>query len=227
MIKHIFILAIAAMMLVACTPQERVLVNRQPQSTITENVLEEQGLQVLKRKANDEANRILIVSLATHKKQQHPEIISKPAQAKKDISVEKKLVRHMISKHVPQKNAERFASEIMKYCNMYKIDPYTILAMIEVETGATYNPNLVGRNHEEGLLQILPSTQKFMNMKGNLFNTSVNIEIGVKYLAYCQKKFGIELGIIAYNQGEGNVKRGTYNTNYLAKVNKVLSKINR
>lgn len=213
------------MTLAACTPQERVLVNRQPQATITGNVLEEQGLQVLKRNVNEKANHITIVSLETNKKQQNPETISKPAQVKKDISVEKKLVRHMLRKHVPQKNAERFASDITNYCDTYKVDPYTILAMIEVETGATYNPKLVGRNHENGLLQILPSTQKYMNIKGDLFNTSVNIEIGAKYLAYCQKKFGKELGIVAYNQGEENVKRGTYNTNYLAKVNKVRSKI--
>lgn len=147
-------------------------------------------------------------------------------------SVEQNLINHMLKQvdskgnpTVSGRNAKKWASLIIEHCATYGVDPYTILAMIQVES--EYDPNEVGSSHDTGLLQILPATQKYMKISGDLFNPSINIEIGTKYLAYTQKRFGNDLGIVAYNQGEGNVSRGTYNTKYLTKVNKVLVTIDR
>ncbi|WP_435874145.1 lytic transglycosylase domain-containing protein [Paenibacillus vandeheii] len=84
-----------------------------------------------------------------------------------------------------------------KHSKTYEFSPYTILAMIQVETSSTFNSNLVGTHGDTGLLQVLPATQRYMKIKGSLKNPSVNIEIGAKYLAYTQKRFGNDLGIVA------------------------------
>jgi soluble lytic murein transglycosylase-like protein len=231
MIKKILLtVALAAMTITACSPQDTVV---RPQTTVTESVLKAQEPLPTWGNEKEKFNPTIIVkptapvvvlAAATPKPQPKPE---PPAPVKKVNTIEQNLVNHMLSKDVSKDNAEKFASLIMEHTATYDVNPYTILAMMEVETGATYNPKLVGRDNDTGLLQILPPTQRYMKIDGSLFNPSVNIEIGAKYLAYNQKRFGEEKGIVAYNQGEGNVSRGTYNTKYLTRVNKVLATIDR
>ncbi|MHA7967024.1 transglycosylase SLT domain-containing protein [Paenibacillus sp. CAU 1782] len=139
--------------------------------------------------------------------------------------VEQDLIDHMLSKGVAEKNAALYASLIVKHCETYDVDPYTVLAMIQVES--YFSPDSVGKNNDVGLMQIRPSAQKATGIKGDRREPSVNIEIGVSYLAYNQDRFGEELGIIAYNQGEGNVSRGTYRSTYFQKVSTVLKTINK
>lgn len=178
---------------------------------------------VIRKAAEEKESGLSFTSYNSNNKQSKSNTFAEP----NPVPLRENLVRHMVSKKVSLKNAELYASQIIKHCTENNVDPYTILAMIEVETGATYNAKLVGKHHEKGLLQVLPSTQKFMNVKGDLFNSSINIETGTKYLAYCQKSFGKDLGIVAYNQGEGNIRRGTYRTAYLSKVKRVMSQIKR
>ncbi|OBR67765.1 hypothetical protein A7K91_08500 [Paenibacillus oryzae] len=143
----------------------------------------------------------------------------------KIAKVEQDLIDHMLSKGVAEKNASLYASLIVKHCETYDVDPYTVLAMIQVES--YFSPDSVGKYNDVGLMQIRPSAQKATGIKGDRTEPSVNIEIGVSYLAYNQDRFGEELGIIAYNQGEGNVSRGTYRSTYFQKVSTVLKTIKK
>ncbi|MGG4144855.1 lytic transglycosylase domain-containing protein [Paenibacillus algorifonticola] len=150
---------------------------------------------------------------------------SVPSPVKKTDQTTSNLIAHMLKNKVAKASAKEWASLIMKNSQAYKVDPYTILAMIQVES--QYDAKAVGTANDTGLLQILPATQKYMKVVGDLHEPAVNIEVGSKYLAYTQKRFGRELGIVAYNQGEGNVAKGNYSTKYLEKVNKTLESIER
>ncbi|MDN9009076.1 lytic transglycosylase domain-containing protein [Brevibacillus laterosporus] len=133
------------------------------------------------------------------------------------------IIHHMTSKNISITEATKLSNYILTFSEKYKVDPFLIVAIIEVES--YYHPNLIGKHKDTGLMQILPSTQKYMGIKGELTDPEVNIQVGCKYLAYTQSRFGPELGIIAYNQGEGNIVRGTFKTHYLIKVKKVWSAI--
>ncbi|WP_151736428.1 transglycosylase SLT domain-containing protein [Paenibacillus tengchongensis] len=139
--------------------------------------------------------------------------------------VEHALAAHMISQKLSRQKSDEYASLIIKHSAAYQVDPYLVLAIMEAETGGTYDRRLVGEHGDTGLMQILPSTQKYMGIKGSLFEPSVNIQTGSKYLAYCQKRFGYRLGIVAYNQGEGNVRKGTYSKAYLYRIERIMAAI--
>jgi hypothetical protein len=222
MLKKTTLAATIAMIITACSPQDKV-VNVTPQTTVTESMLtvkEPLSFEVKEEKTNVPK----IVNQAQTAKVVAIQVPVKPIPAKVN-TVEQNLIDHMIGQKVTKTNAERWASLIVGHCKTYGVDPYTILAMIQVES--EYDPNEVGSSRDTGLLQVLPSTQRYMKIRGDLFNPSINIEIGTKYLAYNQKRFGYDLGIVAYNQGEGNVSRGTYNIKYLTQVKKVLNTIGR
>lgn len=150
---------------------------------------------------------------------------SLPTPAEKADQTTSDLIAHMLKNKVAKANANDWASLIVTNSQVYKVDPYVILAMIQVES--QYDAKAVGKSNDTGLLQILPATQKYMKIVGDLREPVVNIEVGSKYLAYTQKRFGKELGIVAYNQGEGNVAKGTYNTKYLDKIKETLETITR
>ncbi|MFF2889484.1 lytic transglycosylase domain-containing protein [Paenibacillus sp. NPDC057967] len=222
----IMTVAIAAMTITACSPQEKVIYTP-PQTTVTESMLKAQDPLLW----GNMIEKIFNLAVTLTPAAATPEFEEEPEQ---EIvgTVEQNLIDHMLkqkdskgNQKVSEKNAKEWAKLIIGYCESYKVDPYTILAMMQVESN--FSPNLVGRANDVGLLQVRPTAQKSTGIKGDRKNPSVNIEIAVKYLAYNQERFGEDLGIVAYNQGEGNVAKGTYNTKYLTKVNKALETISR
>lgn len=133
---------------------------------------------------------------------------------------------------LPSDVAAEYAGYIEKYATEYEVDPYLVLAIIHVETGSTYINKTKPNSHGAvGLMQILERNVACNNSPGgcqqkvwegftkdDLKNPERNIELGVRYLKYLQDRFGYELGITAYNQGEGNVARKTYRNWYKNKV---------
>lgn len=236
----IMTVAIAAMTITACSPQDKAAVaSPAPVTTVTESVLNGYVPPVIER-IEELKNNPKPAAVVTPKPAAVPKVetkvVTKPAaQPKKEVAIksptkkstttEQNLINHMVRQGVSKTNAKKYATLVVKHSKTYGVDPYTILAMIQIESN--YNPNAVGSSNDTGLMQVLPATQKYMKIGGNLFNPSINIEIGSKYLAYNQKKFGEKLGIVAYNQGEGNVRRGTYKTHYLTKVESVKATIKR
>ncbi len=93
------------------------------------------------------------------------------------------------------------------------IAPELIASIINVES--SYNPNSVSSKGAIGLMQVLPSTAKWVCERlhidydeSELYNPAVNIQIGGYYIAYLVKYFKDEkLAICAYNAGMGNVNK--------------------
>ncbi len=87
----------------------------------------------------------------------------------------------------------------------YALSPEFIAAVIKVESD--FNVNAVSSKGAEGLMQIMPSTQDYLNLH-DPFNPELNIMAGSAYLREQLDKFGSEeLALAAYNAGPANVMK--------------------
>lgn len=88
----------------------------------------------------------------------------------------------------------------------YDVDPLLVAAVVQAES--SFRPKAVSPRGARGLMQLMPKTGRWMGAK-NLTDPAQNIDAGVRYLKYLEKRFdgNRELQIAAYNAGEGNVQR--------------------
>jgi len=108
--------------------------------------------------------------------------------------------------------AEFFAEEIPygelihEKSQKYGVDPALVAAVIEQES--RFRPRAKSQVGARGLMQLMPRTGRWMGAD-NLYDPEQNIDAGVKYIKYLNKRFNGDLKktIAAYNAGEGNVKR--------------------
>ena len=101
---------------------------------------------------------------------------------------------------------EKFSVHINRAAKKYNIDPFLIKAYIKVESG--FNAQACSSKGAIGLMQLMPD--KAPNRKINLlYDPSINIDIGVKYIAYLKKRFNgkTKLAIAAYNAGPTIVQK--------------------
>ena len=139
-----------------------------------------------------------------------------PAETKK-----LKLTRYMesyIRQYVPE-DASHITSAIIKVSNKYEgIDPLLVLSIINWETREDpFNKTLVGSSRDTGLMQVIPSTAKYLckdlGIKYNydmLFDIDTNILLGTSCLAEAKnymKQEGVVdrnllmMQLIGYNSG--------------------------
>jgi soluble lytic murein transglycosylase-like protein len=108
--------------------------------------------------------------------------------------------------------AEFFAAEIpygeliYEKSKKYDVDPNLVAAVIEQES--RFRPRAQSQVGARGLMQLMPRTGRWMGAR-DLYNPEQNIDAGVKYIAYLDKRFNGDLKkiVAAYNGGEGNVMR--------------------
>lgn len=107
----------------------------------------------------------------------------------------------------------RYLNHIKKYCREYSVEPSLVLAVIWTES--KYNPNAMSSAGACGLMQLMPSTAKWLAGEEfdeqKLFDPEFNIKFGVIYLSYLEKSFDGDYVLAAYNAGEGNVREWIYN----------------
>jgi len=100
-----------------------------------------------------------------------------------------------------------FTELIQNYAQLYSVDPKLIRAMIEVESGL--NPGAISAAGAQGLMQIMPQTQKYLGLNCP-FEPESNIEAGTRYFRYLLDRFEtLPLALAAYNAGPSRVE--TYN----------------
>ena len=108
--------------------------------------------------------------------------------------------------------AEFFANEIPygklihEKAEKYDVDPALVAAVIEQES--RFKPKAKSPVGARGLMQLMPRTGRWMGAR-NLYDPEQNVDAGVKYISYLDKRFNGDLTKIlaAYNAGEGNVKK--------------------
>lgn len=127
-------------------------------------------------------------------------------QVKRDVFFEEmQRINHEI-------RARFFAEEIpygeliYEKAKKYDVDPALVAAVIEQES--KFKPKARSHVGAKGLMQLMPRTGRWMGAR-NLYDPEQNVDAGVKYIAYLDKRFHGDLKkiIAAYNGGEGNVKR--------------------
>ena len=106
---------------------------------------------------------------------------------------------------------EDFKELVFEYADKYAVPRELVFAVIKAESD--FDPNAKSHAGAIGLMQMLPSTAKWLaeeHLNDNplfisLYTPSTSIKYGTYYLQYLFSKFGSwEKAIIAYNWGEGN-----------------------
>jgi soluble lytic murein transglycosylase-like protein len=109
----------------------------------------------------------------------------------------------------PEQNSEGGDREyilqsIQNTSREHGVDPHLVQAVIEVESN--FAPTARSKAGAEGLMQLMPQTQKDMGVQ-RPFDIQDNIRGGVRYLGQLLDRFpSLELALAAYNAGPGQVK---------------------
>jgi membrane-bound lytic murein transglycosylase MltF len=113
-----------------------------------------------------------------------------------------------------QKKVERYRALFQKYAEKYDFDWLFLAAQSYQESRLDHST--VSRAGAIGLMQVLPSTAKYMDMS-NIEDEENNIHSGTKYMAYLRDKFFNDAGmsreakwdftLAAYNAGPNRVQR--------------------
>ena len=116
---------------------------------------------------------------------------------------------------------ELYMDSVERYAKDYGVDPLLVLAIIKTESN--FDNEAVSQKGAKGLMQIMESTAQWIGSKMEmgyydsnlLHNPDCNIKMGVWYLRWLSDKYNdIDLAIIAYNGGVGNVDRWLADSNY-------------
>jgi len=122
-----------------------------------------------------------------------------------------------VEKNLPKKfkkDAHSIAHTIIEESQKNHLDPYFVMAVISGES--SFNPLAIGPVGEIGMMQIRPTTGKWMadivKMKwsgdATLRDPVLNIKLGTAYLAWLRGKFDgqAQLYLASYNMGPKSVK---------------------
>jgi soluble lytic murein transglycosylase-like protein len=98
------------------------------------------------------------------------------------------------------------AHRILQESEKNSLDPFLILALIQVESRFDHNglmqlmPVVITELVEEGIIPASP--------KRNLKDPLVNVQIGISYLAHLNEMFGdLQVALTAYNWGPTRIKQ--------------------
>jgi len=106
-----------------------------------------------------------------------------------------------------------------------KVDPFIFLVAV-IETESTFDKYAISNANARGYMQIMPQTAMWMKEKqmaqislSEIHSTEINLMLGVKYLNYLSTQFNdLKLICLAYNAGDGNVKKGIFDFRYWLKI---------
>ena len=113
-----------------------------------------------------------------------------------------------IEKALSTKDGALIKKAVVKYSEMYKIEPAFVYAVIMTES--SFNKNAVSSHGCSGLMQLAPTTFKARNVGSNVFDIEQNIHAGVKHVAGLRDRYKGSLvhATAAYNMGGGRVALG-------------------
>jgi soluble lytic murein transglycosylase-like protein len=129
-----------------------------------------------------------------------------PKQKKRDVFFEEMarindaIRKEFFAEEIP------FGALIYAKSKKYDVDPNLVAAVIEQES--RFKPRAKSHVGARGLMQLMPRTGRWMGAR-DLYNPEQNVDAGVKYIAYLDRRFDGDLKkiVAAYNGGEGNVMR--------------------
>jgi len=113
-----------------------------------------------------------------------------------------------LSDFITPTDASKLAKLIIYECGNYDLDPFLILAVIQVESDFT--PKAVSSKGAIGLMQVMPKTGEYVaknlgisyNGRNSLYDPFVNVKLGIHYLSFLEDQFdSMESALAAYNYG--------------------------
>lgn len=122
------------------------------------------------------------------------------------------LARHLID--TPADERKRLAKVLINECNQFDVDPFLVLALIQVES--SFLIKAISPVGARGLMQIVPETARYQAEKlgmawsgpEELDDPNINIHLGVAYLSDLLRIYrgNQALALTAYNCGPGCVE---------------------
>jgi soluble lytic murein transglycosylase-like protein len=105
-----------------------------------------------------------------------------------------------------QASAQEIDAAIVMSAARHNVDPNLVRAVVKVESN--FNSNAVSRKGAIGLMQLMPSTARSLNVK-NPFDAEQNVDAGVRHLKQLLESYNgdVNLTLAAYNAGSGAVAR--------------------
>jgi soluble lytic murein transglycosylase-like protein len=136
-----------------------------------------------------------------------------------DVNIDKSLIEKIMPDEVPYPEPDVLGEEavattgqvdnpyaelIASMSEAHGVDANLVRALIQVESN--YRPTAKSPRGAMGLMQLMPSTAREYNVR-NPYDPKSNVSAGVKHLKSLIDRWGVELGLAAYNAGEGAVKK--------------------
>lgn len=116
----------------------------------------------------------------------------------------------------------KYEDIVEKYSTKYEVDKYLIYAIIKAESN--FDDGATSSKEAKGLMQLMPNTAKDISktfesseninfessskeeISNKLLDPDLNINLGTKYISILIGKYkSVELALVAYNAGSGNV----------------------
>ncbi len=159
------------------------------------------------------------------------------------LSLKQRIVTHQIdyiSRIIREHNqtlssANNLARVIVRESNELGLDPLLITAIIKAES--TFKPYARSKHGASGLMQLLPSTGKYISKMMNinwqgyrLNDVEYNVRLGLNYYKYLMSMFNgnLRYSLIAYNWGPNNTLRALNGEAYVPSTsNNYVNKISR